>query len=317
MLAFSHMLANLGSLKVLLTAPFFLCKEPEKQMSHRAIFKNNIRVFHPALFLLLGVANPFFISGCDLFERDPSPVVVVIGSQRLTADALKNEIAFVGEDLPLSAGDAKQIKIRLLDHIIDRRLMVEYARKHGITISEDEFQRHLNEIKKGYTEAAFEQALLQRFGDPDGWTKRVREQLLVEKVIETVTAGIAPPDHEEIRAYFESHPNQFKTPDMVKFRQILCRTRKDANKLHTRLRAGENMSRLAREHSTAPEAENGGEVGWVAKGNLDKRLEKKLFSLAPGKISPVTKGPSGYHIFEVDMPAACRIPGFFRGHSPY
>jgi parvulin-like peptidyl-prolyl isomerase len=133
----------------------------------------------------------------------------------------------------------------------------------------------------------------------------------VEKVVETVTAGIAPPDSEEIRAYFESNPNQFKTPEMVKFRQIFCRTRKDAKKLYKRLRAGESLAHLAREHSVAPEAENGGEVGWVAKGSLDERLEKTLFSLASGEISPVTTGPTGYHVFEV----ICRRPAGFQAFS--
>lgn len=278
---------------------FSRARNAKKQMSYRAILKNKSSVFHPALFLLLGAAVPFFISGCGLFDLDPGPVVVVIGNQRLTADVLKKDMAFVCEDLPLSGQDEKQIKIRLLDHIIDRYLMMEYARKHGISISEDEFQTHLKEIKEGYTEAEFEQALFRKFADPEAWTKRLREQLLMKKVIETVTGDMAPPNYKEMKAYFESNPNQFKTPDMVKFRQILCGSRKDAKRLHARIRKGETLAELARKHSTAPEAENGGEVGWAAKGCLDEALEKMLFSLAPGEISPITPGPSGYHIFEV------------------
>ena len=312
MLAFSHILATLRGSKVLLTGAFFPCaKNAKKQMSHQAILKNKSSVFHPAFFLLLGAAVPFFVSGCGRFDLEPSPVVLVIGDQRLTADVLKKDMAFVSEDLPLSVQDTKQIKTRLLDHIIDRYLMMEYARKHGISIDDDEFQTHLNEIKEGYTETEFEQAMLRKFADPEAWAKRLREQLLMEKVIETVTEDMAPPSYEEMKAYFESNPNQFKTPDMVKFRQIFCRTQKEAKQLHKRIRKGETLAELAREHSAAPEAENGGEVGWVARGSLDEALEKRLFSLAPGEIGPVTKGPSGYHIFEV----ISRRPAGFQAFS--
>jgi len=280
-------------------------------MNHRAIFKSRSTVFYSVLFLLLGGTSPFFISGCDRFGLNPGTVVMVIGNQQLTADDLKQDMVFAGEDLPISARDAKEIKTRLLDHIIDRYLMLEYARRHGIEVTEEAFQTQLSEIKKGYTDAGFEQVLLRKSGDPDAWAKRLKEQLIIEKVMESVAKDVAPPDYKEIKAYFESDPNRFKAPEKVKFRQIVCPTRKQARQLHTRIRAGENLADLAREYSLGPEAENGGEVGWIPKDALDETLDKTLFSMAPGDVSPVTKGASGYHIFEV----ISRRPGGFQAFS--
>ena len=268
-------------------------------MIHRAILKIKLSVLHAVLFLLLGTVGLFSIAGCNLLEPEFSPVVVVIGDRRLTADVLKKDLVFAGEDLPLSVQSLKQTKISLLDHVIDRYLIMEYASKHAISVSDGEFQTHLSEIKEGYTESEFERTLLQKYADPGAWTKRLMEQLLIEKVIETVTRDLEPPGYEEMKAYFESNPNQFKTPVMVKVRHIFCRTRKEAKRLHAGIRAGEALAQSAREHVAAPEAENGGEVVWITKGTLDKALEKVLFSLAPGEIGPVTKGSSGYHIFEV------------------
>ena len=280
-------------------------------MNRRAIIKNKSTVFYSVLFLFLGGAGLFFITGCDRLGSNPGTVVMVIGNQQLTADDLKRDMVFAGEDLPISAQDAKEIKTRLLDHIIDRYLMLEYARQHGIEVTEEEFQTQLSEIKEGYTDAGFEQVLLWKSGDPDTWTKRFKEQLIIEKVIESVTKGMAPPDYKEIKAYFESDPNHFKAPEKVKFRQIVCLTRKQAGQLHARIRAGENLADLAREYSVGPEAENGGEVGWIPKGTLDETLDKTLFSMAPGDVSPVTKGASGYHIIEV----ISRSPGGFQAFS--
>ena len=280
-------------------------------MDHRAVVKNISIVFYGAFFLLLGAFCPFIISGCDRFDLSSGPVVMVVGDQRFTADVLKKDLVFATEDLPISTRNAKQVRSRLLDHIIDRYLMLEYARQNGIVVSEDEFQAHLNGIKEGYSENRFEQVLLRKSGDPEAWAKRLREQLIIEKVIKSVTKDMAPPDYKEIKAYFESAPNHFKAPDRVKFRQIFCRSRKQARQLHARIRGGESLADLAREHSEGPEAENGGEVGWIAKGTLDKSLDKTLFSLAPGDLSPVTKGPSGYHIVEV----ISRRPAGFQAFS--
>ena len=275
------------------------------------MFKIISIVFYGAFFLLLGAFGPFIISGCDCFDLNSGPVVMVVGDQQFTADVLKKDLVFAVEDLPISTRDAKQVRSRLLDLVIDRYLMLEYARQNDIVVSEDEFQAYLNGIKEGYSKSRFEQVLLRKSGDPEAWSKRLREQLIIEKVIKSVTKDLAPPDYKEIKAYFESTPNHFKAPDRVKFRQIFCGTRKQARQLHARIRAGESLSDLAREHSEGPEAENGGKVGWIAKDTLDKALDKTLFSLAPGDLSPVTKGPSGYHIVEI----ISRRPAGFQAFS--
>ena len=280
-------------------------------MDHRVILKNKSTVFYEAFFLLLGAASLFFVSGCDRLDFNSEPIIMLVGDQRLTADVLKQDLVFATEDLPISTRDAKQVRSRLLDHIIDRYLMLEYARQNDIIVSEDEFQAHLNEIKEGYSESHFEEVLLRKSGDPGAWEKRFREQRIIEKVIKSVTKDVAPPDYKEMKAYFESAPNRFKAPDRVKFRQIFCGTRKQARRLHARIRAGESLADLAREYSEGPEAENGGEVGWITKGTLDKTLDKALFSLAPGDLSSVTKGPSGYHIFEI----VSRRPAGFQAFS--
>ena len=268
-------------------------------MNLRAVFKNKSTVFCSVLFLLLGGVGPVFFTGCDHPGLNLDTVVMVVGSQQLTANDLKQDMAFAGEDLPISSQNTKEIKTRLLDHIIDRYLILEYAREHGIKVTTEEFQTQLSQIKEGYTDAGFEQMLLRKSGDPDAWAKRFKEQLIILKVMESVTRDLGPPDFEEIKAYFESETSRFKTPEQIKFRQIVCLTRKEARQLRARIREGENPADLAREYSVGPESENGGEVGWITKGTLDEALDKTLFSMAPGGVSPVTKCASRYHILEV------------------
>ena len=116
--------------------------------------------------------------------------------------------------------------------------------------------------------------------------------------------NITPVTFDEIKTYFDTHQNEFRRPEMVKFRQIVTRSKDDADDIRKRLKKGENLDDLAKKYSTTPEADNGGEVGWVSKGELHESIEKAIFTLPIGKISRVTKTPYGYHIFEVQSKRA-------------
>jgi len=141
--------------------------------------------------------------------------------------------------------------------------------------------------------------LLRGYVDFDQWKNRLRDRLLYNKIIEKVTENIVPPTYQEIKRYYETNQDKFRSPQMLKFRQIVTRSKEEADNLLIRLHKGEEMSELARQYSITPEAEKGGIVGWIAREHLEESMEKALFSIPTGKISPVIKTPYGYHIFEV------------------
>ena len=191
------------------------------------------------------------------------------------------------------------IRKQLMEQCINHYLIIEYGKEHGIAISENELQNTLKDIRKEYTDAAFDEALIRGYVDLEQWKNRLREQLLVKKIIEKVTEGVTQPNYQDIKQYFEANQDEFKSPKMIQFRQIVTRTREEAKKILNRLHNGELMSELAKKYSTAPEAENGGKVGWVAEDHLSESMGEVLFSMPQGKISPVVETPYGYHIFEV------------------
>ncbi|MEH6444462.1 MAG: peptidylprolyl isomerase, partial [Oceanospirillaceae bacterium] len=67
-----------------------------------------------------------------------------------------------------------------------------------------------------------------------------------------------------------------------------------------RLDAGEDFSKVAKEVSNDfGSAENGGDLGIVAKGTFEANFEQSLFTLAQGEISQPIKSESGYHLIKV------------------
>lgn len=239
------------------------------------------------------------ISACDPFDKTEDNVGLVVGSSHITTDKLKSDMEFISAGMEIPVQQRDLIRKQLMEQCINHYLIIEYGKEHGIAISENELQNTLKDIRKEYTDAAFDEALIRGYVDLEQWKSRLREQLLVKKIIEKVAEGVTQPNYQDIKQYFEANQDEFKSPKMIEFRQIVTRTREEAKNLLNRLRNGELMSELAKKYSTAPEAENGGKVGWVAEDHLSESMGNVLFSMPQGKISPVVETPYGYHIFEV------------------
>jgi parvulin-like peptidyl-prolyl isomerase len=63
---------------------------------------------------------------------------------------------------------------------------------------------------------------------------------------------------------------------------------------------GADFGLLARDNSVAPSAGIGGDLGWVAKGQLDDRLIAAIFATPVGKVSDVVTVPGdGTYLFKV------------------
>ncbi|MCP4578541.1 MAG: hypothetical protein GY846_19880 [Deltaproteobacteria bacterium] len=232
-------------------------------------------------------------------DQTEDDIGIIVGSSHITTDKLKTDMAFISAGMEVPAQQRDLIKNQLVEQCLNHYLIMEYGKKHDIAISDDELENALKGIRKEYTDDEFDEALLRGYVDLEQWKNRFNEQLLVKKIIEKVTQGIAQPNYQDIKQYFEVNQDEFRSPKMIEFRQIVTRTGEEAENLLKRLHNGEQMSELAKKHSVAPEAENGGKVDWVAEEHLSETMGKVLFSMPQGEISPVVETPYGYHIFEI------------------
>lgn len=64
--------------------------------------------------------------------------------------------------------------------------------------------------------------------------------------------------------------------------------------------AGDDFATIAREVSEGPEAEDGGELGWIAKTQLDETLETAIFATPVGETTDSVEVPGdGFYLFKV------------------
>jgi len=241
----------------------------------------------------------FAFSSCNLFDNSNENVIITVGQTEISEDKLKNDIKRITFEMGITDQDARLGIQTLINKAIDEYLIMEYGKERNITISEAELESAINEIKKDYPEEVFQSMLLERYIDLKGWKTWLRQELLAKKIVTEALAAIPPITYQEIKAYYESHQEEFKHSLKVELMQIVTNTREEAKDLVKQLAEGADMSELAKQHSIAPEAEAGGYLGWVEKGTLDVSMDKVIFSLPLGKISTIVETPYGYHIFRV------------------
>jgi hypothetical protein len=88
-------------------------------------------------------------------------------------------------------------------------------------------------------------------------------------------------------------------PARAHVRQMLLDTLEAAETARRQLDEGMDFIELSRQVSLAPNADGGGELGFLTQGGLSENLDEVIFALRAGEISAPVPGPSGYHIFQV------------------
>jgi len=239
------------------------------------------------------------ISACHILDRHDDKDVITVGNTGFTKDVVSKDIRRIISDMGITEDEAELAIRSIVAKVIEQYLIMEYGKDEGIRLQDDELKAALSEIKKDYPEDVFNEMLLKRYIDYDTWEEEFRQDLLIRKTITNVFEGIPHVSFNEIMAYYESHKNEFMRPRMVQLRQIVTRSREEAERILDHIAKGEKMEKLAKKYSITPEAKDGGLMGWIPKGRLEEDMEKVIFTLPINTISPIIESPYGYHIFEV------------------
>ncbi len=130
-----------------------------------------------------------------------------------------------------------------------------------------------------------------------------RDDVLYSKMLMVLLDTVRVTD-ADVKQYYQNHPEEFTEPEKVNIREILLRTRPEAEKILQRIRNGEDMAKLARKYSIREwAAKNGGEFGYFSKNGHGK-LGEIAVSLPVGTLYgplEVAGGPphGGYSVFKV------------------
>jgi peptidyl-prolyl cis-trans isomerase C len=105
---------------------------------------------------------------------------------------------------------------------------------------------------------------------------------------------------QEVAAYYEANRKQFNRPAQVRARQILVADEAEGQEVLGLLRQGRPFAEIAAEYSLSPDAEQGGDLGFFARGEMPPEFDEVVFDLPVNRLSDLVKSDYGYHIFLVE-----------------
>ncbi len=150
------------------------------------------------------------------------------------------------------------------------------------------------------TELFYREGLRRGFGDDPELVRRLREierEMVAEKCIKTFVDDIPDVTEEEARAYFEEHRSDYSI--QVRLAHILVRSRPEAERALEELRSGTPFETVAANVSIDQTAAQGGDLGYMRRGEMIHELEEKAFELKVGDVSDVIPSSYGYHVIKV------------------
>jgi len=224
---------------------------------------------------------------------EPGSVVLQVGASTYrSADFSRYAAVSVGGNWEkLGAATLSQF----FDKFVDDKLLLQAALDDGISLTPEEKLEWIEKLKEeGWTREEEEAAVRSDSGP-------LAERLRVEKYASGLVQGLSLSD-DDVRAYYESHREQFFLPERLEVSQILLPTEAEAVDVWEKLRAGseDDFRAVAKAESLGPEAAEGGRMGVFQKGQLPTEMEASVLSLQPGEISPIVESSYGFHIFRLD-----------------
>lgn len=236
---------------------------------------------------------------CGFFGKD---YAAIVNGEKIPVqdfeDRFQVRMELMENASALNDQDKARIRGELLNELIDEKILMTRARALGVSVSDEELNRKLEEFKADYPEGL--EKIFSKPRDFNSWKEDLKKRILLEKLVEKdVNSTITVTDAEALACY-KANKEYRRSEERVHLSQILLPDREAAEDALKELKAGADFAALAKEVSSGPEGKRGGDMGYFTRGVLPENMDETVFKLRPGQISGIVESPYGFHIFKLD-----------------
>ncbi len=266
------------------------------------------------LFLFLCSAN----AGASLkLEKMDDAVYAKVGDQEISVDEYKQALqgAIKGKFYhgKIPEGKMEEVQRNTGKELITNILLLQEAKRRNYKPDDKFVNESLNATVSKYE---------QQYGKSDKWPEykarfipRVKTLLERKSMVMQLEKEVSKPpavSTKDSKRYYLEHKDKFTSPEQLRVSVILLQVMPSSPvsawdeamaegiKMYKRLQNGEDFSELAKLHSADASAENGGDLGYLHKGMLAKKIQDVIDKMEPGEISKPIEVLRGITLFRLE-----------------
>jgi peptidyl-prolyl cis-trans isomerase SurA len=243
-------------------------------------------------------------------------IVAVVDQTVITEQELEGRIRTVtaqfrkqGTELP----EESVLRRQILERLISDTLQLQHAAQTGVKVEDSQLDRTIERI------AEQNQMTLTEFGEAlarDGISMRkfrsdIRNEITIARLREREVDSRVTVNESEIDNFLTTQASSNENQDEFELSHILIRTpeegsTEDIQKARAKvdealkeLQAGTSFAKVSASYSDAPNALEGGNLGWKPGTQMPTLFLDTLKSMQVGDVSPVLRSPNGFHILKL------------------
>jgi peptidyl-prolyl cis-trans isomerase SurA len=270
-----------------------------------------VSIFSLLLFCLRVNSEPLMQSEIIKMDRIVAIVDQVVITENELADRIKTVTAQLekqGTELPPPAVLEKQI----LERMITDRLQLQFASQTGLRVDDNQLDKTIERIasQNKMDIPTFKKALLEDGIQYRKFREDIRNEITLARLREREVDNRINITESEIDSFIAMQAAS-NSSDEFEISHILVRAPEDtapedlkklrakAEEALTQLQAGKDFAKISASFSDAPNALEGGSLGWKNGSQIPALFFEALKPLKAGEVSGILRSPNGFHILKV------------------
>lgn len=139
--------------------------------------------------------------------------------------------------------------------------------------------------------------------------EKMKVELASHMAATRVIEGIRVTEEEE-RAFYDQNKSRLGQGERVSAKHILVDTQEQAEQAAKEIAQGKSFEDAAKEYSTCPTKDKGGDLGFFSRGQMVPEFEKAAFEGELHQVIGPVKTQFGYHLIRVEEKQKASIPEF-------
>jgi len=247
-------------------------------------------------------------------------MALIINGEKIEDSAIQKEVERLRPDYERVFADQspQEREAQLFkwskENLIERTLIRQEAQKSGDRISKDKLESILARMKESYKNQ--EEFYKELNVNNDQEAKQTIELMaLVHDFFEGICKKLPKPSKDDVLKYYQENKEQFKFEEQVRVAHIVKHIDGQTDeatayniimKAQDELKNGAAFETLVEKYSDCPE--NGGDLGYITRGEMVEEFDDVVFNLGVGQISDVFRTRFGFHIAKVYVRQPAEIP---------